>query len=124
MISKRNAGIILLCSERHVVNYKHLIYFYSYMKLLFKTILLNFKTYSHNENSMVLCNSEKKFLLHDAIEGQMTEVKGVGRSRTQLLDDMRNRRTYWELRKLKIEIYETTVYQSNIRKKFINPWTC
>ena len=30
-------------------------------------------------------------LLHDAIEGQMTEVKGVGR-RTQLLDDLRNRR--------------------------------
>ena len=31
-------------------------------------------------------------LLHDAIEGQMTEVKGVGRRRTQLLDDLRNRR--------------------------------
>jgi hypothetical protein len=30
-------------------------------------------------------------LLHDAIEGQMTEGKGVGR-RTQLLDDLRNRR--------------------------------
>ena len=29
-------------------------------------------------------------LFHDAIEGQMTEVKGVGR-RTQLLDDLRNR---------------------------------
>ena len=27
-------------------------------------------------------------LLHDAIEGQMTEVKGVGRRRTQLLDDL------------------------------------
>ena len=26
-------------------------------------------------------------LLHDAIEGQMTEVKGVGRRRTKLLDD-------------------------------------
>ena len=35
-------------------------------------------------------------LLH-AIEGQMTEVKGVGR-RTQLLDDLRNRRRYWELK--------------------------
>ena len=35
-------------------------------------------------------------LLHDAIEGQMTEVKGVGRGRTQLLDHLRNRR-YWEL---------------------------
>ena len=30
----------------------------------------------------------------DAIEGQMTEVKGVGRRRTQLLDDLRNRRRY------------------------------
>ena len=36
-------------------------------------------------------------LLHDAIEGQMTEVKGVGRRRTQLLDDLINRRRYWEL---------------------------
>ena len=42
-------------------------------------------------------------LLHDAIEGLMTEVK-VGRRRRQLLDDLRNRRRYWELkRKLKIE---------------------
>ena len=32
-------------------------------------------------------------LLRDVIEGQMTEVKGVGR-RTQLLDDLRNRRRY------------------------------
>ena len=39
-------------------------------------------------------------LLHDDIEGQMTEVEGVGRRRrrTQLLDDLRNRRRYWELR--------------------------
>ena len=35
-------------------------------------------------------------LYHDAIEGQMMEVKGV-RRRTQFLDDLRNRR-YWELR--------------------------
>ena len=35
-------------------------------------------------------------LLHDAIEGQMTEVKVVGRRRTQLIDDLRNRRRYWE----------------------------
>ena len=33
-------------------------------------------------------------LLHDAIEGQMIEVKGVGRRRTQLLDDLRNGRRY------------------------------
>ena len=37
-------------------------------------------------------------LLQDAIEGQMTEVKGVGRRRTQLLDDLSNRRRYWELK--------------------------
>ena len=36
----------------------------------------------------------KKCLLHDAIEGMMTEVKGVGRRRTQLLGDLRNRRIY------------------------------
>jgi hypothetical protein len=34
---------------------------------------------------------------HDAIEGQMTEVKGVGRI-TKLLDDLKNRRRYWELK--------------------------
>ena len=35
----------------------------------------------------------KNCLLHDAIEGQMMEVKGVGR-RTQLLDDLTNRKIY------------------------------
>ena len=40
----------------------------------------------------------RTFLLHDAIEGQMTELKGVGRRRTQLLDNLINRR-YWELKK-------------------------
>ena len=35
--------------------------------------------------------------LHDVIEGQTTKVKGVGRRRTQLLDDLRNRRKYWGL---------------------------
>jgi hypothetical protein len=38
-------------------------------------------------------------LFHDAFEGQMTEVKGVGRRRrTQLLDDLRNGIRYWELK--------------------------
>ena len=37
-------------------------------------------------------------LLHDAIEEQMTEVKGVGRRRTQLLHDLRNKRRYWGLK--------------------------
>jgi hypothetical protein len=36
--------------------------------------------------------------LHGANEGQMTEVKGVERRRTQLLDDLRNKRRYWELK--------------------------
>ena len=40
----------------------------------------------------------KNCLIHDAIEGQMTEVKGVGRRRTQLLDELRKRRRYWELK--------------------------
>ena len=37
-------------------------------------------------------------LLHGAIEGQMMEVKGVGRRRTQPLDYLRNRRIYWEIK--------------------------
>ena len=37
-------------------------------------------------------------LLHDVIEEQMTELKGVGRRRAQFLDDLRNRRRYWELK--------------------------
>ena len=37
-------------------------------------------------------------LLHDAIEGQMTKVKRVERRKTLLLDDLRNRRRYCELK--------------------------
>jgi hypothetical protein len=33
-------------------------------------------------------------LLHDAIVRLMTEVKGIGRRITQLLDDLRNNRIY------------------------------
>ena len=29
---------------------------------------------------------------------KMKEVKGVERKRTQLLDDLRNRRRYWEIK--------------------------
>ena len=36
-------------------------------------------------------------LLPDAIEGQIEEVKRVGIRRKQFLDDLRNRRRYWEL---------------------------
>ena len=49
-------------------------------------------------------------VLHDAIEGQMTEVKGVGgRKRTQLLDDLRSRKNYWELKE-----------EAENRKRWIN----
>ena len=41
---------------------------------------------------------KRNYLLHDTIGGHMTEMKGVGRRRTQLLDDLRNRRRYWELK--------------------------
>ena len=51
----------------------------------------------------------RNYLLHDAIEGQMTEGKGVGR-RTQLLDDLRNRRI---LKKV-----ESPVYLTNIWRKY------
>ena len=38
-------------------------------------------------------------LLHDFIEGQVMEVKVVGRRRkTQVLDGLRNRRSYWGLK--------------------------
>jgi len=40
----------------------------------------------------------RNFLLQVVMEGQMEKVKGVGRRRTQLLDDLRNRRRYWELK--------------------------
>ena len=40
----------------------------------------------------------KNCLLHDAIEGQMTEMNGVRRRRKELFDDFRNRRKYWELK--------------------------
>ena len=52
-------------------------------------------------------------VLHDAL----TEVIGVGRRRTQLLDDLRNRRRYWEQKKEAEDRKRwslSTVYQSNI----------
>ena len=60
-------------------------------------------------------------LFHDATEGQMTEVKGVGR-RTQFVDDLRNRRRYWELKEeAEDQNMQTIVYQSNIRKEYKFP---
>ena len=47
--------------------------------------------------SNLICHIlRRNCLLHDATEGQMTESKGVGRIKTQLLDDSRKR--YWELK--------------------------
>ena len=58
----------------------------------------------------------RNYFIYYLIEGQMTEVNGVGRIRTQLLDDLINRR-YWEQKgededRKKME---STVYQSNIQ---------
>ena len=52
-------------------------------------------------------------LLHAAIEGEMTEVKGVGRRRTELLGDLRNRRRYWGLK-------EEAEDRKRWRRQFIN----
>ena len=52
-------------------------------------------------------------LLHDAIEGRITEVRGVGIRRTQLLDDLRDRRRYWEVK-------EEAEDQKRWRRQFIN----
>ena len=44
---------------------------------------------------------KRNYLLYNDIEGQITELKGVGRRRrrrTQILADLRNRRKYWELK--------------------------
>ena len=60
-----------------------------------RTLLNNILHRKANRISHIL---RRNCLLHDAIERQMMEVKGVERRRTQLLDDLRNRRRYWELK--------------------------
>jgi hypothetical protein len=60
-----------------------------------KTLLNNILRRKANRIGHIL---RRNCLLHVAIEGQMTEVKGVVRKRTQLLVDLRNKRSYWELR--------------------------
>jgi hypothetical protein len=57
----------------------------------------------------------RNWFLHDASEGQVVIVEGVGGRRTQFFDDLR------KSRKLKTEKVETTVYQTNIRKKYKYP---
>ena len=59
----------------------------------------------------------------------MTEVKGVGRRRTQLFDDFRNRRRYWELKaedrndSLSVELKEKIHYLPKVyrpAKKYLS----
>ena len=57
---------------------------------------VNLCHYSNKNVSLLRRNC----LLHGAIGGQLMEVKGVERTRTQLLDDLRNRRRYWELNEI------------------------
>ena len=58
-----------------------------------KRILLN--NILHRKVNWVEGILRKNCLLHDGIEGQMTEVNEVGGIRAQLLDHLRNRRRYW-----------------------------
>ena len=55
----------------------------------------------------------QKIKCHGAIKGAMAEVKGVGR-RTQLLDDLRKIRRYWELK-------EEAENLKRWKRQFINP---
>ena len=52
-------------------------------------------------------------LLCDAIEGQITELKEVGKRRTQVLDYLRNRRRYWGLK-------EEAKDRNRWKRQFIN----
>ena len=62
--------------------------------------------------------ARRNFFLHDAIEGQMTELKAIGR-RTHL-DDLRSRRRYWKPKEEAEDPIktETTICQSDIWKKY------
>ena len=52
-------------------------------------------------------------LLHHASEGQVTEMKRVGRRITQLLDYLRNTKIYWELK-------EEAEDRNRWKRQFIN----
>jgi hypothetical protein len=60
--------------------------------------------------------------LHDAIEGQMREMKWVGR-RTQHIDDLRNRKRYRELKE-KAEDQKSWKRQFTNKEIYITVWTC
>ena len=60
----------------------------------------------------------------------MKEVKGVGRRRTKLFDDLRNRRRYWE-QKEEVKIEKDGNDSLSVERKeeinfriSIGPWTC
>ena len=52
-------------------------------------------------------------MTHDANKEQMTILKGVGRRRTQFLEDLENRRRYWELK-------EEAEDRNRWKRQFIN----
>ena len=72
-----------------------------------RTLLNNILCRKANWISHVLRSNS---LLHDVIEGQMTEVE---RRRIELLDELRNRRRYWELK-------EEAEVKKRWRRQFIN----
>jgi hypothetical protein len=55
------------------------------------------KMWKGNGNITLLFSLIVLWVLHE-VNCSGTEVKGVGRRRTQLLDDIRNTRRYWELK--------------------------
>ena len=75
-----------------------------------RTLLYNILSRKANWIGHIL---RRNRLLHDGMERQMTEVKGVGKRRTQLLDDLINRRRYWELK-------EEAEDKKRWRRQFIN----
>ena len=76
-----------------------------YILLSFTKLLNNILLRKANWIGHIL---RRNCLLHDSIEGQMTEVKGVERRRTQL-DDL----SYWELK-------EEAEDRKTWRRQFIN----
>ena len=52
----------------------------------------------HSKANWVVHILRRNCLLCGVIEGRMPEVKGIGKRRTQLFDDLRNRRRFWELK--------------------------
>ena len=71
-----------------------------------KTIYFYFSTKYYNLDFSICYNSfdiighilRRNWPPRDGIEGEMTEGKGIGRRRTQLFENFRNRRRYWELK--------------------------